>query len=327
MVFSRGQAGYLVSRSPWAPVPRPLTLRNDRQGLYSYDPYMEEDLTSFAKKGPYSFWSSVKYILILSVMLWWIPTFGQMIAGYVGGRKAGKHWKAAAAALFPVALIWTFSLIVQASGTFPQLANLLALPAMAAYGVGQALPVFDPYIRFTVDYLISFAVALKETVSMGLNGYLVTIIFAYIGGLIADQTSKERSQPSREEFVDREAAFGYDTRFPPFEPPMTRYRPALASVPSGWYRVHRERFDHLRRIPVAPSGYEEEMEDYYEPVRRPVQRRVDEGYPPEDVYDRAQELEPIREPLPRRRPRRLDKEELIRRLVERALREYDRSVG
>jgi len=29
----------------------------------------------------YSFWSASKYVFILSIMLWWLPMFGQMIAG------------------------------------------------------------------------------------------------------------------------------------------------------------------------------------------------------------------------------------------------------
>jgi hypothetical protein len=317
MVFSQSHVGYFAPRDPWPSSPRSLTLRNDRHGLYRYDRRFEDpDLLLPQRGGPYSFWSSVKYIFILSVMLWWIPAFGQMIAGYVGGRKAGNHWKAAAAAVLPVVLIWVLSLLAYSTAAFPELANLVALPAMAAYGLGEAIPIFDPYIRLIIDYLASFLIALRETVGMGLNGYLVTIIFAYIGGLIADQTSKEREVVRQEE-----PPVVYERGLPPPEAPYPRTRPALASGPAGWYRVHRERFDHLRRIPVAPYGYEE-VEEYYEPPTRPAQRRLVDSYPPREAYE---DLERRREPP--RRSRRLDKEELIRRLVERALREYDRSVN
>jgi hypothetical protein len=290
-------------------------LRHDRNGLYRADPRIEvEDLT-VVNRGPYSFWSSVKYIFILSLMLWWIPAFGQMIAGYVGGRKAGNAWKAAAAAVLPVALIWILSLLVESTAAFPELVNLVALPAMAAHGLGQAIPLLDPYIQLILDYLTAFVIALRETVGMGLNGYLVTIIFAYIGGLIADQTSRER------EVVQEEVPQAYE-RYAPPELPYPRARPALAAGPSGWYRVHRERFDHLRRIPATPYGYEE-VEEYYEPPPRPVQRRLVDPYPPREEYEERVERQAVRD-QPRRR---LDKEELIRRLVERALREYDRSLS
>lgn len=315
MVFSRSHVGYFAPRDPWSPTPRSLTLLQDRRGLYSVDPKSEFEEFSMMNKGPYSFWTSVKYIFILSVMLWWIPTFGQMIAGYVGGRKAGNPWKAAGAAVFPVALIWTLALMAEATSAFPGLINLVALPAAAAHGLGQAIPILDPYIQLVVDYLTSFFIALKETVGMGLNGYLVTIIFAYIGGLIADQMSKER------EVVKEEVPPVYETYQPP-QLPYPRARPALAAGASGWYRVHRERYDHLRRIPVAPYGYDE-VEEYYEPPVRPVQRRPVEPYPHQEYEQPRDRPAPREEP---RRGRRLDKEELIRRLVERALREYDRSM-
>jgi len=54
----------------------------------------------------YSFWSAVKYTFFLSILLWWLPIFGQMIAGYVGGRRAGTPWKAVVAAMIPVAIFF-----------------------------------------------------------------------------------------------------------------------------------------------------------------------------------------------------------------------------
>ncbi len=54
----------------------------------------------------YSFWSASKYVLILSIMLWWLPMFGQMIAGYVGGRRAGGPWKGVAASIVPVVALY-----------------------------------------------------------------------------------------------------------------------------------------------------------------------------------------------------------------------------
>ncbi len=325
MAYGRGNVGYGL--------PQPLTLRNDRHGLYQYDPMAE--WADLRQKKPYSFWSSAKYIFILSLMLWWIPTFGQMIAGYVGGRKAGNHWKAVGAALFPVALIWILSLTVEATASFPALANLFGLPAAAAYGLGQAIPLIDPYIRFLVDYFVAFASALKQTVGMGVNGYLVTIIFAYIGGLLAIQSRKEQRAETESE---GEALPPFDMPYPILEPPRPSPRPVYPMARSGWYRSHRESYAGMRRIPAVPPSYNEPAPYYEPPPYRepspyehpsgPAQQRL------EDVYDLGEEYGPEPEGPPPREPpvrtrgrlRRLDKEELIRRLVERALREYDRSV-
>lgn len=324
MVFGRGQAGYLAPPPTWTRPSRSLTLRDDRQGLYRYDPEFD-DLRSLGRKGPYSFWASVKYTLILSIMLWWIPTFGQMIAGYVGGRKAGNHWKGAAAAFFPVAVIWTLFLLVLTTNEFPQLLNLALLPAVAAYGLGEAIPLLDPYLRFLVDYLTAFVIALRETAFMGLNGYLVTIIFAYIGGLIADQLARERAGGPSRQVPEPLPPPGYEVGYLRVAPPAPRHR-LMASAPP-WYGVHGERYDHLRRIPVAPYPYEYEEEEYYEPPPPPVpaQRRIVDPYPPAYEEERPPRREPPREP-PRRGRRQLDREELIRRLVERALRDYDHAL-
>lgn len=326
MAYGRGNVGYGL--------PQPLTLRNDRHGLYRYDPTAE--WANLRQKKPYSFWSSAKYIFVLSLMLWWIPTFGQMIAGYVGGRKAGNHWKAVGAALFPVALIWILSLTVEATASFPALANLFGLPAAAAYGLGHAIPLIDPYIRFLVDYFVAFASALKQTVGMGVNGYLVTIIFAYIGGLLAVQ--------SRQEAKGEEEAEGlppFEMPYPILEAPQRRapasFAPAsFAPVRAGWYRGHRESYAGMRRIPAAPPAYGEpppyydERPPYYEPPPAPVQQRLEDAYDLGEAYGPEPEAPPSRPqrtaPAPRGRLKRLDREELIRRLVERALREYDRSV-
>lgn len=318
MVFSRGSSGFIVPGSSWAPR-APLTLQSNRSGLYQYDPRYDDAL--FPKKKAYSFWGASKWIFVLSLMLWWIPTFGQMIAGYVGGRKAGNHWVAALAAFFPVLVIWIFSLIAQASGTYPELTNLVSLPAAAAFAIGDAIPLFQPSIQFLVAYVTSFAIALRETVSMGMNGYLVTIIFAYIGGLIAAQTLRERQVEAEATESPLALPAANPIQAVPILPVQAPRVPVLSS-PAGWYRAHPEEYDTLRRIPVGYGYDEEPLEDF--DVGPPAQRRLDEGYPSGEAYPRRYR-EPRRGPAPRRAPR-LDRDELIRRLVERALRDYDRSV-
>src|SRR3990172_7864540 len=68
--------------------------------------YMDGELARIHQQAAFSFGSAVKYVTILSILLWWLPTFGQMIAGYVGGRRAGSPWRGVAASLVPVVLIF-----------------------------------------------------------------------------------------------------------------------------------------------------------------------------------------------------------------------------
>jgi hypothetical protein len=60
-----------------------------------------------------------------------------------------------------------------------------------AGGIAGVLPFLMPYKEFLVGYMTGFVQALQNTFGMGTNGYLMVIIFAYIGGLIADQTRRE----------------------------------------------------------------------------------------------------------------------------------------
>ncbi len=139
----------------------------------------------------YSFWSAVKYTFILSLFLWWLPIFGQMIAGYVGGRRAGSPNKAMLAALIPVLAIFAFMGLVNA-GVIPttiggyDLANGGFLDYIAAN-----MPMLAPFLTFTMDYMGSFFGAIQTTTSLALDSYVLTIAFAYVGGIMADQARRE----------------------------------------------------------------------------------------------------------------------------------------
>ncbi|MFQ5907808.1 MAG: hypothetical protein ACE5JE_03140 [Thermoplasmata archaeon] len=324
MVFSRGQAGYAVPGVSW-PQPRTLTLRDDRRGVYRFDPRME-DFASLRKKGPYSFWGSMKYTFILSLMLWWIPLFGPMIAGYVGGRKAGNPWRGALAAVIPVVAIWIISLIVISSVAFPELQNLFTLPALILYGFGTVIPPIEPYMAFLVDYLTAFVVALQQTAVMGFNGYLVTIIFAYIGGLVAAQVAQERKVQAEEE----PTPVTYEVAAPPLQPVQpVQQIPVMAAPAPAWYGPHPEQYDQYRRVPLV-SPYEPEQEEFYEPPRRqrPWRRARRPPAPPPEAYEpyEAEEAPLPRQGSPSRRRARLHQDDLIRRLVERALRDYNQAT-
>src|SRR5437016_12341039 len=82
--------------------PRP---RAHHPGVYRIE--VDNEVGRFHGDGaPFSFWSSSRVILILSFLLWWIQPAGPMIAGYVGGRRAGSPIKAVIAALMPVFAIY-----------------------------------------------------------------------------------------------------------------------------------------------------------------------------------------------------------------------------
>jgi len=140
----------------------------------------------------YSFWSASKYVFILSLMLWWLPMFGQMIAGYVGGRRAGGPWKGVAAAIIPVVSLYVLMTAFD-TGLLPSHAFGLAI-SPAAIGASidtNAIPLVTPYLQFSREYVGSFVSSLAGSSPYGINTYVLTVAFAYVGGVLAEQNRRE----------------------------------------------------------------------------------------------------------------------------------------
>ena len=266
--------------------------------------YPDPELGRFHRRHhPYSIWSGMKYVLVLSLLLWWLPTIGQMIAGYIGGRRAGGPWRGVVAAIAPVFVIVLFAWGLEHGLVGPFLTGVAAIPTAIANGVAAVVPPLAPYANFVVQYLGTFVEAMKSTLSMGQNGYLVTVVFAYIGGILAEQTRREAA-------TGRGTAVGIHITQPllaPFRRPF-----------EDWQDDHPERFEALRKIPVrsAPAG-----EAPARPKTVPKPHKV-EGKAP--VSGAEEGGRPAAGPKPERRePNAHDKEVATRRFVERALRQYE----
>jgi hypothetical protein len=150
----------------------------------------EGDEKKLRRKTVFSFWSAAKYVLILSLLLWWLPVFGQMIAGYVGGRKAGSPWRGVAAAILPVIAI--FSVMTAIDCLFPSYAvGSGSASASLLTGIVSAVPFVGPYLDFTREYVSQFISSLQGASPYEMNSYLLTIAFAYVGGILADQARRE----------------------------------------------------------------------------------------------------------------------------------------
>jgi len=59
------------------------------------------------------------WMIVLSLLLFWLPTFGPLVAGYVGGRRAGSPGRGLAAALLPMAVIGMLIWLVFAGAMLP----------------------------------------------------------------------------------------------------------------------------------------------------------------------------------------------------------------
>ena len=144
-----------------------------------------------SSKVVFSFWSAAKYVFILSMMLWWLPMFGQMIAGYVGGRRAGGPWKGVAASILPVACIYA---VVTAfdTGLLPShLFGVAIAPAAIGASLNNSIPLVSPYLSFSSEYVGAFVNGLEGSSPYGINTYVLTVAFAYVGGVLAEQSRRE----------------------------------------------------------------------------------------------------------------------------------------
>lgn len=166
------------------------TRRSHHPGSYRIE--VDSEAGRFHGDGPpFSFWSSSRIILILSFILWWIQPAGPMVAGYVGGRRAGSPMKAVVAAFLPVIVIFLANLSYAANVASRQIDFVASLPMVVSDALASILPFLLPYKEFLVSYMTGFVSALSTVFGMGTNGYLMVVIFAYIGGLIAEQTRRE----------------------------------------------------------------------------------------------------------------------------------------
>src|SRR2546428_11888883 len=119
-----------------------------------------------------------------------------MIAGYVGGRRAGSPIRGVIGALMPIFAIYIANLAYAHTFASHQIDFVASLPMVVSDGAASILPFLAPYKDFMIAYMRGFVEALTSTFGMGTNGYLMVVIFAYIGGLIAEETRPELQSPS-----------------------------------------------------------------------------------------------------------------------------------
>lgn len=74
--------------------------------------------------------AAMGWMIGLSALLFWAPVLGGLIAGFVGGRKAGSVGRAIAAALLPGVLLFLFTFFIGGMlGWIPILGQFIALVA------------------------------------------------------------------------------------------------------------------------------------------------------------------------------------------------------
>jgi len=138
----------------------------------------------------YDFWSGVKYIVVLSAILWWIPLFGPMLAGYVGGRRTGGPKKGIIASIVGLGIIGGVYFLLTHGYVYMALESVLEYPDKII-AIAMAHSFLGPYLEFFQQYWATFFERVWTGVPFGSNSYILTMIFAYIGGIISYEKRKE----------------------------------------------------------------------------------------------------------------------------------------
>ncbi|UCG68559.1 MAG: hypothetical protein JSV09_12225 [Thermoplasmata archaeon] len=161
----------------------PVTNGLINKGVYSvHHPVMVEE-RKFSSWREHNVISGMWYVFILSCLLWWLPVFGQMIAGYVGGRKAGSPIKGIFVAIIPVFII-ILLMVCMDLGLLPFVGALAGIPTMVMNGIRSFSPNAASYLSGIYD-------SLKPLVGLNGNGFLIIVVFGLIGGMMADLNKKE----------------------------------------------------------------------------------------------------------------------------------------
>jgi hypothetical protein len=174
------------------------TKRLMKSGVYRLSDESEEKerpkrswLLSSEWDDPFNYWSAVKYGSILMFLLWWIPIFGPMIAGYVAGRRAGSPIKGVFAVSIPLSIVFFVATMVTIKFIPTVWFGVDLAPEAIFAELAKAVPVIGPLANFTTGYLQSFIGTIQGSSGVRLDFFILALAFAYIGGAMALQSLRE----------------------------------------------------------------------------------------------------------------------------------------
>jgi len=121
-----------------------------------------------------------------------------------------------------------------------EISYVAGVPSYIASALHANVPVLAPYIEFVTVYVTTFVESLALTLGLGLNGYLVTVIFAYIGGVVSSQRRSEMEY-ARAGVPTVIVAGQHHSPFATTKSP----------VPRGWYDGQQTTLGSMKKIPVA----------------------------------------------------------------------------
>jgi len=136
----------------------------------------------------YNVRSGALLTFVLLFVAGWIPTLGQIVAGYVGGRRSGSPYRG----LFATGIA-TFCMLVILTIVSLSLGSLCPSlgsdPEAAIASIAESSPFLGQLAAVGVDYLQK--VFGNSDLTVNYATYMLTLVFGIIGGVLADHNRKE----------------------------------------------------------------------------------------------------------------------------------------
>ena len=129
-------------------------------------------------KKTYSILKGMFYASIIYVLLWWLPVFGPMVAGYVAGRKSGTPIKGIISVLIPAVTVIAIIYL---------LSNFKIVYALHAQGLQSIVM----YVYIPLNALANYLSNFESFLHYIPPNILVLVIFAYIGGIMSLHVQNE----------------------------------------------------------------------------------------------------------------------------------------
>ena len=133
--------------------------------------------------------SAIKLIVILSLALAWIPYVGLMVAGYIGGKRAGSLWRGLFAVAVSSAILIAFTCIL----------NLVLLQIEGPEYILGSKPtslsdVFSGGFGGLINYFASFSIIYNHSIIIGEETFAILVAAALIGGIMVTQERNDTHQ-------------------------------------------------------------------------------------------------------------------------------------
>jgi len=157
-----------------------------RATLHSLSSRAAKIKTGKGSNGPFDLRSAFIIAAALTALLWWIPVFGQMIAGYVGGRKSGSAARGVLVAGSAVGMFIVIALLFSLLGF-----SVYETQEYLAETVLAGVPVFSGLMLSLADYASSTFSSFGALGSFCAVVAVATVVFGLIGGIVAGQIRLE----------------------------------------------------------------------------------------------------------------------------------------